>query len=322
MRLRAVSLPTLAALGAAVILATPAVAQVKVTQGSDRIMVDVDGKPFTALFTSASATKPYLHPLRAASGKIVSRVWPMEEKEGEAKDHIHHRGLWFSHGDVNGVDFWANDASQQKGKQGTIRTKRITDLKSGKKEGSVSAAFEWLTPAGKVLVNEARTMTFHSHPTLRIVDFDITLTSTEPAKFGDTKEGTFALRLAAPLDGKHTGKMTSSTGAVGEKAVWGKAFPWVDYAGTLEGEALGVAILDHPSNPKHPTYWHSRDYGLFAANIFGERDFFRDKTRDGSLTLKPGETWRFRYRVVVHPGDAATAGIAKVYEEWVKKTKK
>jgi len=311
-----------AASAAMLTLAAPASAQVKVTQGSDRVMVEVDGKPFTALFTSSAVTKPYLHPLRSASGKIVSRVWPMEEKEGEARDHIHHRGLWFSHGDVNGVDFWANDATQMRGKQGVIRTKRITDLKSGKKEGIVAAAFEWVTPDGKVLVNEARTMTFHSHPTLRIFDLDITLTSTEPAKFGDTKEGTFALRLTAPLDGKHTGKMTSSTGAVGEKLVWGKAFPWVDYAGTLEGEALGVAFLDHPTNPKHPTYWHSRDYGLFAANIFGERDFFRDKTKDGSMTLTPGQAWRFRYRVVIHPGDAVSAGIAKLYDEWVKKTKK
>lgn len=312
-----------AALLAVCAVAVPtASAQVKITQGSDRVMVEIDGKPFTALFTSAGATKPYLHPIRSASGKIVSRVWPMEEKEGEAKDHIHHRGLWFSHGDVNGVDFWANDPSQMKGKQGTIRTKRITALKSGKKEGSLSAVFEWVSPAGKVLVNEARTMTFYSDPTLRIIDLDINLTSTEPAKFGDTKEGTFALRLTAPLDGKHTGKMTSSTGAVGEKLVWGKAFPWVDYAGTLEGEALGVAFLDHPGNPKHPTFWHSRDYGLFAANIFGEHDFFNDKTRDGSLTLKPGETWRFRYRVVVHPGDHASAGIAKIYDDWVKKTKK
>jgi hypothetical protein len=102
----------------------------------------------------------------------------------------------------------------------------------------------------------------------------------------------------------------------------GKRFPWVDYAGTVEGEALGVAFLDHPGNPKHPTYWHSRDYGLFAANVFGEHDFYNDKTKDGSMTLKPGETWRFRYRVVIHPGDHTAAGIAKLYDEWVKKAKK
>jgi hypothetical protein len=149
-----------------------------------------------------------------------------------------------------------------------------------------------------------------------LIDFDIRLTGVEKAKFGDTKEGTFAVRLTAPLDGKHSGKMTNAEGKAGEKAVWGKPSPWVDYAGTLEGETVGVAILDHPSNPKHPTFWHSRDYGLFAANIFGEHDFFNDKSRDGGMTLEPGQTWRFRYRVVIHPGDAAQAHIARMYERW------
>jgi hypothetical protein len=68
-----------------------------------------------------------------------------------------------------------------KGKQGTIRTKRITEIKSGKKEGVIGAAFEWVAPGGKVLIIEARTMTFYSHPANRIIDLDIVLTSTEPA---------------------------------------------------------------------------------------------------------------------------------------------
>jgi hypothetical protein len=314
----------LSPLAALLAFAALAPAQVKVTQGSDRILVDINGQPFTALFIGGQTPKPYLHPLRAANGKIVSRVWPMEEKEGEAKDHPHHRGLWFSHGDVNGYDFWANEESQKgvgNGK-GKIQIRRVTDLRSGKKDGSLTATFDWTDATGKTLLTETKSITFHAHPTLRIMDFDLTLTGVAESKFGDTKEGTFALRLTAPLDGKHSGKMISSTGKTGEKEVWGKAFPWVDYVGTLDGDTLGVAIFDHPANPKHPTYWHSRDYGLFAANIFGERDFFNDKNRDGSMTLAPGQSWRFRYRVVIHPGDTQTAGIARLYEEWVKRAKK
>jgi hypothetical protein len=64
--------------------------------------------------------------------------------------------------------------------------------------------------------------------------------------------------------------------------------------------------MEHPSSLRHPTYWHSRAYGLFAANPFGLHDFKRDKSVDGSLTLKPGESARFRYRVIIHPGDTAT----------------
>ena len=296
----------------------PIAAEVKVTKAADRVKIEIDGKPYSDFIYGGEAKKPFLHPLRSASGKIVTRVWPMEEKDGEAKDHVHHQGLWFTHGDVNGLDFWANHPTQKSDKKGIVTLNKLGALKGGKKLGLVAASFDWKDPKGEVVLTEDRLMTFHSDPNLRIIDFDIKLTGKVAAKFGDTKEGFFALRLTAPLDARHSGKMTSAEGAVGEKKVWGKRSPWVDYAGELEGEKLGVTIMDHPGNLKHPTYWHSRDYGLFAANVFGEHDFYNDKSRDGSVTLEPGKSWRFRYRLVIHPGDAASAGIAKMYEEWSK----
>ncbi len=301
---------------AAAAFVLPAWGQVKFAKQDGRIDVQVDGKPFTAFYFGGDTQKPYLHPVRAGSGTVVSRVWPMEEKAGEAKEHIHHLGLWFTHGDVNGFDFWANHPTQKSPKKGLITLKKLGAVKGGKKSGTIVASFEWKDATGKVLLTEDRTMTFHGGEKQRTVDFDIKLTGVEKSKFGDTKEGVFAIRLAAQLDGKHSGKMTSAEGKVGEKQVWGKRSPWVDYAGAIDGEALGVAIFDHPGNPKHPTYWHSRDYGLFAANIYGEHDFYADKSKDGSMTLEPGQSWRFRYRVVVHGGDAAAAGIAGQYDAW------
>ena len=47
----------------------PAAAQVKITPGAVKIAVEIDGKPFTEFFVAGPDTmKPYLHPLRAASG--------------------------------------------------------------------------------------------------------------------------------------------------------------------------------------------------------------------------------------------------------------
>ena len=294
-------------------------AQVKITaQGNTQVAVEIDGKPFTTLYTGPETTKPYLHPLRAASGVIITRMYPMEKKQGDSTDHIHQRGLWFTHGEVNGLDFWGNDPSQQGPTKGKVQLKKLGALKSGKSSGSISATFDWVDAGGKVLLTEDRTMTFHSDPKLRIVDFDITFTGVEKSRFGDTKEGSFAIRLAEELTGKRSGKMVNAAGKVGEKEVWGKPSPWVDYSGQVQGQALGVAIFDHPSNPKHPTYWHSRDYGLFAANIFGEHDFFNDKSRDGGMTLEPGQKWRFRYRVLIHPGLTAEAGLAAAYDTYSK----
>src|SRR6187401_475276 len=159
----------------AILVAGQMLAQVKITKQAAQIDVEIDGKPYSSLYLSGpEVTKPYLHPIRAANGKIVSRVWPMEEKAGEAKDHPHHRGLWFTHGDVNGFDFWGNDVSQRKGptgaKLGTVELVSVDQVKSGKKEGSIKASFAWKDPSGKVLLKETKTITFHSDPKLRIID--------------------------------------------------------------------------------------------------------------------------------------------------------
>jgi hypothetical protein len=90
----------------------------------------------------------------------------------------------------------------------------------------------------------------------------------------------------------------------------------MDYSGTVQGQKVGIAIFDHPANPGHPTYWHARGYGLFAANIFGRSAFTNKKEPDGSVTLKPGEKMRFRYRVVIHPGTPADAKLDDLYKAY------
>lgn len=306
--------------------ALPLAAQVKFTETEKQIDVAINGQPFTTFFFGPEAPKPYLHPLRSASGKIVTRQYPMESLPNESKDHPHHRGLWFTHGDVNGFDFWANEESQKSEKKGKIVVKKIGDLSEDKGRGWLEGDFDWVDPQGQRLLTETRKMTFYADPKLRIIDFDITLRAAQKVVFGDTKEGAFAIRLAtgleepqrkpAPGPPPRTGLMVASDGKRGEKEVWGKRAPWVDYSGELDGERLGVAIFDHPANPKHPTYWHSRSYGLFAANIFGEHDFYADKAKNGSVTVQPGGTLRFRYRVVIHPGDTESAGIAGLYAKY------
>jgi Family of unknown function (DUF6807) len=303
-------------------------ANVSFQKGDGQIEVSVDGKPFTTFYYGPPAPKPYLHPLRAADGTIVTRLYPMENVEGETHDHPHHRGLWFTHGNVNGLDFWANEPNQEGvTNPGKIVLRKIEQVDNA--SGTIRASFDWQTPDGKLVLTEDRTMVFNGDAGRRTIDFDVTFTAgPEPVKFGDTKEGMFAIRLATPLEEPHprakgperTGKIVNAEGKTGEKNNWGKRSAWVDYSGKLNGKPVGVAIFDNPSNPKHPTYWHVRSYGLFAANIFGEHDFYDDKTKDGSVTVEPGKALRFRYRVVIHAGDTQTAGIADLYKAYAKTT--
>jgi hypothetical protein len=306
-------------------MSLPLAAQVRVTQQEGKIRIDINGEHYSDLYYDDDGNKPYLHPLKAADGTIVSRMHPMADKEGELKDHPHHRGLWYSHGDVNGVDFWANEASYNRPHKGFITLNKVLELKNGEKQGSLTALFDWKGPKGELLVQEKRHMVFHADPNLRIVDVHVELTAKTDVKFGDTKEGTFALRTApqfeevtrkTPKTGpKRTGRLVNAEGVEG-RTIWGKRAPWVDYSAIVEGKKLGIAIFDHPENPKHPTFWHARNYGLFAANPFGEHDFLRDRSLDGSISLRSGESITFRYRVLIHPGDEKDANVQKLYDSY------
>lgn len=283
----------------------------------DEIVVKVDGKPFTTFHYGSEANKPFLAPLRSASGKIVTRHFPQEIVAGESHDHLHHRGLWFSYDDVNGVKFWENDPSYTKGNIGRIVVRNAT-WKAGEHAGTLTATMEWDDPGGKTLLTEDRNMIFYSDPKLRTIDFKITLTAVEDVTFGDTKEGAFAIRLADNFTAKKGGKMVDADGRSTMANIWGKRSNWVDYSAEVDGERLGVAIFDNPQNPRHPTYWHARDYGLFALNPFGQKAFDEDK-EESHWKLPKGQKLTFRWRVVIHPGDAETARVADLYNQYAAK---
>jgi len=310
---------------AAAVCVRPAAAQVQIVPGPEKIAVIIGGQPFTEFFVAGpSVTKPYLHPLRAPSGTYVTRMWPMEkvaEEAGIAKpDHPHQRGLWFAHEKVNGLDFWNNEASYTTPNRGKIVLAKLDEAAGGKDHGVIAATFDWTDLAGHKVLTESRRMIFYTGSKLRIIDFDITLTAAgAPVTFGDAKDGAFGIRMRPVLqEAGGTGRITNADGLVGEKQLWGKPSDWCDYSGEVNGEKLGIAILDNPENPRHPERWHARGYGLFAVNPFGLAAFTGDKTQDGALTLAPARSVRFRYRVIVHEGDVREAGIAAQWENYSK----
>lgn len=92
----------------------------------------------------------------------------------------------------------------------------------------------------------------------------------------------------------------------------------MDYHGPVENETLGIAVLNHPTSFRFPTYWHVRTYGLFAANPFGLKNFQNNKDADGSHTIKPGESFTLDYRIVLHRGDESQANIAQAFVDYAK----
>jgi hypothetical protein len=290
-------------------------AQVRVKP--DVLAVTIDGKPFTMFHYGSDAGKPYLAPIWSASGKIITRRFPMEQIEGESTDHLHHRGLWFSCDEVNGVSFWTNELSYKRKDMGHIVV-RDAKWKDGEHSGTLTAAMDWRAPDGRAMLVEDRVMTFNAEPDERILDFHITLTAQEDITFGDTHESFFAMRLADKFKEIQGGKSVNAEGLVNMQNIWGKRSGWVDYTAVLDGERLGVAIFDHPDNPRHPAHWHARDYGLVAASPFGAQKAFDTDEKETPFKLPKGQKVVFRFRVIVHPGDAETGKAADLYSQYSK----
>jgi hypothetical protein len=295
--------------------ATAARAEITVEKSPAGAIVKIDGQPFTEYVADFNGT-PILWPVIGPTGKPMTRSYPMGEQEGERQDHPHHRSIWFNHGDVNGVSFWDIKDKPQ------IKHREFVKLES-KPVPTIVTRNDWISPDGKKECEDERTLTFGSDGDSRWVDFDVTVKAADgPVTFGDTKEGSFGVRVAGTMkvDAKLGGKILNSEGQT-DKDAWAKRAAWVDYHGPVDGQTVGIAIFNHPSSFRFPTYWHVRTYGLFAANPFGLHDFLNDKDADGAVTLAAGESFTLRYRILLHTGDEKEGRVAEAYRKYAELAK-
>jgi len=307
-----------------------------------RIDVTVGGESFTSFMYDSGFEKPFIFPVVAANGTIVSRGFPIDSREGETVDHPHHTGLWFSYGYVNGIDYWGNSKAipdSLKSRYGTIRLKSIEESGVEAGKGIIRVKQEWIDPEGDIPLEEEVTYIFAAGEDYRYIDRITTLTTTLPeVSFSDTKEGAFAIRVAKFLrfpsdspqifvdedgDASDTpvvnndgvnGNYVSSEGVEGG-TVWGTRARWMNLFGPVDGDTVSVVIMDHPSNLNYPTYWHARTYGLFSANPFGVKSFTGGK-EELNYVLKEGESLSFKHRFYVKSGGAFASG--EVEKEWEK----
>ena len=288
---------------------------VELKDADGKIEVTIGGEKFTEYIYEGRA-KPILYPIIGPGGVAMTRNYPMKKGvKGEASDHPHHASLWYTHGSVNGHDFWA--VGKGKGK-----TVQVGDAKvvPGKTLGVITTQNKWVAANGKVQCTDERTIAFSAVKGGRAIDYQITIkASNGDVTFGDTKEGTMGIRTNPVLrvDRKKgsvaKGQCVNSEG-VKDGKIWGKRAKWVDYWAPFDGKTVGVAIFDHPSNPRHPTWWHARTYGLITANPFGVHNFERKPAGTGNLKIAAGESVTFRYRFLFHEGDVKEAKIAERYK--------
>jgi hypothetical protein len=291
--------------------------EIRIRQSNGELAVTVDGALFTR-YVFAGAAKPYCWPLVGPTGDRVTRAFPMEKIDGEKQDHPHQRSLWFTHGSVNGIDFWGE--SDKSGRQVHRKFEAIKDGALGQ-PARIRAITDWVAPDGSKIAEDTRQLRLSADTIERVIDFDITVRASEgPLVFGDTKEGSFGIRVASSMDvdqpgDRRGGQIVNARGETNAQA-WGRPAEWVDYSGPVTEKVLGITVMNHPSSFRFPTHWHVRTYGLFAANPFGMRDFYSDASRDGGHTLRKGEQLAFRYRIVLHQGAADRDAIAGAFERY------
>jgi len=286
----------------------------KLDEAAKKVTVEVGGSLFTELVYGGHM-KPVLFPVIGPGGNMMVRQWPMREAApGEEKDHPHHRGLWFGHGNVNGTDFWLETP-----KAGKVVVQGVPEITSGPGTVTLQTKESWQKPDGAEVMTSATTVTCGAEGGDRFIDYTITLSAgAEDVIFGDTKEGTMAIRVNPLLNFKGAvaqGTAVTSEGKTGA-AAWGTHAKWVDYTAPMEGGVTGVACFDHPANLRHPTTWHARDYGLVAANPFGLHDFQKKPEGTGDYTMKKGASLTLRYRWLFHTGDTASAKIEDRWQAW------
>ena len=304
----------------ALMMQMSALAEVTIGRSERGAVVKIDGEVFTEYLTRAGKS-PALWPIIGPTGKPMTRSYPVGPKvNGETTDHPHHQSLWFTHDQVNGCDFWkanVNDGGNNKGPR--ILHRAFDKIESSGSTARIVTRNDWMDGNRRICEDE-RTIVFGTRPNNdRWIDFTITIKATDgDVSFGDTKEGTFAVRVADTmrLEAKLGGRIVNSEAQV-DDAAWGLPARWVDYTGPVDGETLGIAIFSHPSSFRPTPRWHVRGYGLFAANPFGERDFPPSElVRQGPVTIKRGDSLTLRYRVLVHRGATKDADIEEAFKEF------
>lgn len=301
---------------------TLAAENVTIEEKSDRLRVTIGDDLFTE-YIFRGHPRPILYPIIGPYGIGMTRNYPMRtDVEGEAHDHVHHRSLWYAHRPINGVDFWSEFPEAGK----TVQEK-IVRFESGGPRGIIETANQWIAVDGRIVFTDSRTLAFQADEEARMIDYSITLKASHgDLTFGDSKEGTMAIRTHPnlnlendPSQGVTTanGHAITSEG-IRDMAVWGKRANWIDYWGQIADKTVGIAIFDHPSNPRHPTHWMARGYGYIGANPFGLNAFEGKPLGTGDMTIKAGQEVTFRYRYVFHQGDYERARITQRYEEYAK----
>jgi hypothetical protein len=251
--------------------------------------------------------RPFLYPVNGPDGIGLTDFGKPHDPTGS---HAHHYSIWIAHANVDNHDFWSEKGS-------LIAHESLELLEDGPVFCRLVQKAKWLlTPASakdkaQAIMTERRTLTFYrGEPDFRLIDVELKFAPTgrEPVTLGQTNFGFLAVRVAQSMtvfDGG--GEIVNSSGDRNEREAHEKQADWIDQSGPVSEDRWGgIAIFDHPDNPRHPTYWHCRNDG-WAGAAFNLKEGYKVEL-DSPLRLK--------YRLCLHRHDAKRGNVARRYAEY------
>lgn len=281
--------------------ATPVPVSAKLEE--NQLVVTVGGEVFTCYKFAGSQKYPYFWPVNGpASGKSITTE--------SSQPYPHHHSLFFGCDQVNGGNYW-----QEGNERGQIVSQGIEIIEASADRVVFTDKCLWRQPGAEPVIRDIRRVIITApSKDLRFIDFEISLEPLVDICILKTNHSLFSARVVPDLSVDSGGLLVNAEGKTGEEGTWGVASPWCDYSGTREGVTEGIGILQHPDNRWFPSKWFTRDYGFFSPTPM----FWPEA---GRTELPKGEALTLRYRVVIHTGDARTAGIEQIFEQYAQAAK-
>jgi hypothetical protein len=240
-----------------------------------------------ATFVMDPQLRPYLHPLRDPSGRVVLT-------EDRPADHPWQHGIFTGFHRVNGFNYWKED-------QGRQRFVRLLDSKETPDRVSWRAFVEYIAPDGAAALEEEDAITFHAPESTNayVIDFDLLLRAKDrDVNFGKFFVGGLSVRM--PWDKSNPRHTHLNSEGLRNRACEQQRAAWCNVERPFDGETFGIAVFDHPSNPNHPPGWRADEQGLINPNISALADW--------SLLAKQQRL--FRYRLLIYRGSATREHLA------------
>lgn len=248
----------------------------------------------------------YLHPIRTPGGRLVTDDFP--------PNHVHHHGVWWAwtHTEFDGrtPDFW----NMGDGK-GRVEFESVEKTWSGAVMAGLRSRHRFvdLTSGQPVTVlNETWEVTAYTPAeTTKAWVFDLVseqhCATTNQLRLPGYRYGGVGVRGNWAWNGKEKTFFLTANGESDREKGHATRARWCDMGGDVAGSRAGMAILDHPSNFRHPQ----------PMRIHPTEPFFNYAPQQaGDMEIKPGARYVSRYRFVVHDGPPDRAELDRLWNDF------